>query len=85
MASGTPVVAAAVGEIPSFVDDGTTGLLYPAADNDRLATAILRLLRDREFASGIGRRARAKILADHTWASVARRVIALAEPLTGQR
>jgi glycosyltransferase involved in cell wall biosynthesis len=46
MASGLPLVASAVGEVPTVVQDGVTGLLVPAEDVERLAAAILELLRD---------------------------------------
>jgi glycosyltransferase involved in cell wall biosynthesis len=46
MASGLPLVASAVGEVPTVVQDGVTGLLVPAEDVERLATSILELLGD---------------------------------------
>jgi glycosyltransferase involved in cell wall biosynthesis len=46
MASSLPLVASAVGEVPTVVEDGVTGLLVRAEDVDRLAAAILDLLRD---------------------------------------
>jgi glycosyltransferase involved in cell wall biosynthesis len=46
MASGLPVVATAVGEVPTVVLDGRTGVLLPADDVDLLAAGIVELLRD---------------------------------------
>ena len=46
MASRLPVVATAVGEVPTVVLDGRTGVLVPAEDVDLLAAGILELLRD---------------------------------------
>jgi len=46
MASGRPLVASAVGDVPTVVQDGQTGLLVPAEDVERLAAAIMELLRD---------------------------------------
>jgi glycosyltransferase involved in cell wall biosynthesis len=43
---GTPVVATAVGGVPSIVRDEHTGLLVPPGDVDALAAAIDRLLDD---------------------------------------
>ena len=40
MLLGVPVVAAAVGGIPSLLDDGKEGLLYQAGSSDDLAAAI---------------------------------------------
>jgi glycosyltransferase involved in cell wall biosynthesis len=46
MASSLPLVATAVGEVPTVVLDGMTGLLVPAEDVERLAAGILELLQD---------------------------------------
>ena len=44
MASGLPVVATAVGEVPTLVLPGKTGLLVPPGDVPALATAVTELL-----------------------------------------
>src|SRR5581483_10501754 len=46
MACRRPVVAANVGGVPEVVDDGITGLLYPAGNVQALAEAVLALLND---------------------------------------
>lgn len=48
---GRPVVAPAVGGIPDMVTDDRNGVLIPAGDAGALAQALLRVLRDREFAA----------------------------------
>ena len=50
LAMERPVVATAVGGIPEIVIDGETGVLTPAGDPNALASAVLRLLDDRELA-----------------------------------
>jgi len=45
-AFGTPVVASAVGGLPEYVEDGTSGLLVPPGDPGVLADAIVRVLAD---------------------------------------
>jgi glycosyltransferase involved in cell wall biosynthesis len=61
MAAGCPVVATRVGGIPDLVTDGVDGLLVPPGDPDALAAALLRILRDRDFAERLGNAARATI------------------------
>jgi glycosyltransferase involved in cell wall biosynthesis len=54
MAAGVPVVATRVGGTPEAVEHGETGLLVPPSDPQRLATAIGRLITDRNLASRLG-------------------------------
>jgi glycosyltransferase involved in cell wall biosynthesis len=58
MALGRPVVASNVGGIPEMIVDGETGLLVPPGDAEALASALERLLHDREYAERLGRAAR---------------------------
>ena len=58
MASSLPLVASAVGEVPTVVEDGVTGLLVPAEDVERLAAGILELLRDAAMRKRFGAAAR---------------------------
>jgi glycosyltransferase involved in cell wall biosynthesis len=81
MASGTPTVAAAVGDIAPFVDHGTTGLLYRPGDEAELADAISLLLRTPGLAERIGDAARRHVLPSRTWKTVATQVVELAETL----
>jgi glycosyltransferase involved in cell wall biosynthesis len=46
MASGRALVATAVGEMPTVVLDGKTGIVVPPENVDLLAVAIAKLLRD---------------------------------------
>jgi glycosyltransferase involved in cell wall biosynthesis len=47
---GRPVVASSVGGIPEIIRDGETGLLVPPGDPGAMASGILRLLDDSDFA-----------------------------------
>jgi glycosyltransferase involved in cell wall biosynthesis len=49
LASGTPVVATAVGGVPAALDGGEAGLLVPPADLDALLAAVLRMADDAEL------------------------------------
>jgi glycosyltransferase involved in cell wall biosynthesis len=46
MASGVPVIATAVGEVPKIIDHGRTGLLAPSDCAPALAEAMLQLIQD---------------------------------------
>lgn len=50
MIMGVPVVAGAVGGIPSILENKKEGLLYHGADHDFLAKQICKILGDDEFA-----------------------------------
>jgi glycosyltransferase involved in cell wall biosynthesis len=46
MASRLPLVATAVGEVPTVIQGGRTGVIVPSEDPELLAAAIIELLRD---------------------------------------
>jgi glycosyltransferase involved in cell wall biosynthesis len=54
MAAGRPVVASAVGGIPEVVVDGDTGFLVPPRDQEAMAAAIVRLLKDEALRRRMG-------------------------------
>lgn len=51
---GKPVVASTAGEFPEQVRDGGCGLTVPPEDPERLAEAIVRVLRDEEMKREMG-------------------------------
>ena len=57
MVSGMPVIATAVGGIPSMVKDGETGVLFPSRDPAHLAKVIVQLLEHPEERARLGRNA----------------------------
>jgi glycosyltransferase involved in cell wall biosynthesis len=57
-ACGRPVVATAVGDIPSVVKDGVTGFTVPTGDADALAQQLLRVLDAPDEAASLGAAAR---------------------------
>ena len=73
LASATPVVATPAGGIGAVAVHRETALVVPERDADRLAAAIDELLGDRALRSRIGRAARARVRAHHTWERVAQR------------
>lgn len=66
MASGLPLVATAVGEVPTVVEDGRTGLLVPSEDVGALAAGIARLLHDPAERARMGTAARQRIREEYS-------------------
>ena len=58
MASRLPLVATAVGDVPTVIQDGRTGALVPAEDPESLAAAVIELLRDPTKRERLGSAAR---------------------------
>jgi len=58
MSWALPVVGRTAGGVAEIVDDGATGLLVAEDDPAEVATAIVRLVEDRELAEKLGREAR---------------------------
>jgi glycosyltransferase involved in cell wall biosynthesis len=71
LASGTPVVATTAGGLPQAIADQRNGLLVPERDPAALARAIDALLDRPEWARGLGREARARVIREFGWARVA--------------
>ena len=78
MAAGLPVVASAVGQVPSLITDEHTGLLFEPGDVRALAAALARLHADKPLRLRLGRAARAHVTEHHTWRSVLDRLLNLA-------
>jgi glycosyltransferase involved in cell wall biosynthesis len=66
MASGTCVVATAVGGTPALLGDGAYGVLVPPRDPPALAAALVALLGDAERRSTLAARARARVVAEYS-------------------
>jgi glycosyltransferase involved in cell wall biosynthesis len=65
MSVGLPIVATAVGGLPSVIDDGMTGMLVPVEEAP-LRAALQRLEQDRALAKRLGDRARETALARYS-------------------
>ncbi|MBN2070318.1 MAG: glycosyltransferase [Candidatus Krumholzibacteriota bacterium] len=61
MAAGIPVVSTQVGGIPELVIDGITGILVPPRDSGALASAILRLVKDKALRKEMGIESRKRV------------------------
>lgn len=67
MATGTPVVATAVGGMREILADGVGGILVQPGDPGRLAEAILAVLDDPALREELGTTGRARVAARYTW------------------
>lgn len=79
-----PVVATAVGDLATAVQDGVSGLIVPPGDRAALADALSALLVDPARAATLGRAGRDR-LAERSWPVVAQRVEAVYESCLAAR
>jgi mannosyltransferase len=77
MAAGTALVASRAGGAERVVIDGETGLLVPPGDAAALASALEPLMRDPERAAEMGRRARARAVAEFGNDAEVERIVAV--------
>jgi glycosyltransferase involved in cell wall biosynthesis len=66
MAAEVPVVATSVGGVPEIVEDDVSALLVPSADPTALASAISRVLNDKELARRLTKNAAELITTRYT-------------------
>ncbi|NLE44733.1 MAG: glycosyltransferase family 4 protein [Chloroflexi bacterium] len=71
MASGVTVVGSSCGEIPNVIGDA--GLIFPEGDVQSLRDCLDRLITAPHLLSELGRRGRARVLAEFTQAKIAAR------------
>ena len=71
---GKPVIGGRIGSTQCVVEEGVDGLLVDPADPEHIGRGIIELLSDRHKRETMGRRGRAKTLAQFTWEKVTDRV-----------
>ena len=81
MASGLPVIASMVGDIPRLVVDGETGYSIEKDDLERMAGCIEVLSKDKQLCVTMGKRAREYVLNNHSQENLAKRLTELYFPL----
>ena len=78
-AAGLPVITSRVGHLAEVVHDGEDGLLVPPDDPQALADAILSLARNPAHRTHLGDAGRIRVAREHSWESVAAKILALTE------
>jgi mannosyltransferase len=84
MAAGVALVAARSGAADRVVSDGETGMLVPPGDVNALIAAIEPLMREPQLAAKLGRRARARALAEFGIDNEVERIVAIYRQVLGQ-
>jgi len=72
---GMPCVGSFTGGIPSLINDGSTGLLFPATDASLLADSLSRIFADDSLARSLGRAARQAAKERHDPDAVVRQLL----------
>ena len=67
LSAGLPVVADAVGQNREYIQDGVSGILTPAEDDEAFARAVVRLLQEPESRQRLGRAASHRIRENYAW------------------
>jgi glycosyltransferase involved in cell wall biosynthesis len=80
---GRPVIATQVGGLPEAVEDGRNGFLVPVQSPAKLAEKISLLLADPALAGQMGAYARQLSETRFSWDSIARQVLDVYRPLSG--
>jgi phosphatidylinositol alpha-1,6-mannosyltransferase len=70
-----PSVGGRSGGIPDAVVDGVTGILVDPESPAEVASAVVRLLEDRELAATLGRAGRRRVLSEFTWERTLERIV----------
>jgi len=73
MAMARPVIASDLGPMRELVQDGQTGLTFPAGDERELAARCVTLLRDAAMRDRLGASARDFVVAERQWPDIVRR------------
>jgi glycosyltransferase involved in cell wall biosynthesis len=66
MSMGKAIIAPASGGIPEIVDDGRTGLFAKVDEPERLAAAMLKVIREPDVVKSLGSNAQERISRHHS-------------------
>jgi glycosyltransferase involved in cell wall biosynthesis len=82
MAAGKAVIAANSGGNPESIQDGTTGLLFPACDSHALAEKLRMLIRDQHMRAAMGKNGMAAVEKNFRLDAMVRKVQNLLKDVT---
>lgn len=82
-ACGRPVVVGDSGGAREALVDGETGILVDGADVDAVAAAVADLLADPDRARAMGEAGRARVVREHTWPTIAGRLVTWLQAAAG--
>jgi phosphatidylinositol alpha-mannosyltransferase len=74
MAVGKPIVASNIEGYASVLTHGVEGLLVPPKDTEKLAQALISLMRDKSLRQEMGTKGRLKAM-EYDWKYIAQRVL----------
>jgi glycosyltransferase involved in cell wall biosynthesis len=84
MACGTPVVGTRVGGLQTIIENGESGLLVPAGDDEALAEAMTQVLIDARLRMHLAHGARERA-EQFTWRRVGDRIVDLYDRVLDER
>lgn len=84
MAAGLPIIATGVGAIPEVLEDGVNGIILSKPDENELANAIVRLLKNPRLMKKMGERNREKAK-DYDVSVVCKRLVEIYNEIIASR
>lgn len=72
-----PVIASSVGGIVDIIKDNETGILVPEKDADALANALLKVLKDEQYAQSLGEKGYQFVNEKYNWNTITDQIINL--------
>jgi len=83
-ACGRVLIASDIAPAREVIEDGTTGLLFPVGDVERLAARCIQAAQDRDLRARIGHAARARVQRHHDMAAAVSQYLAAFDALLGR-
>ena len=85
MASRLPLIATAVGAVPTVIRNGVTGILLPPHNPDLLASAIIELLQNPSLRTQLGAAARKQMEEEYSASRVTSDYLAVYQAVIAAR